>query len=76
VTGKEAGGITLELIKAGGEKIGKSAGNAVWLNATPYTLYQYCFNLPDVGMDELLHALTHISSEEIAAIDVNDTRSK
>ena len=46
-----------------GEKMGKSAGNAVWLDASltaPYDLYQYWMNVADDHVGHLLRALTFL----------------
>jgi len=49
--GEEAFGMTIPLlVDSQGNKLGKSAGNAIWLDpskTTPYDLYQYFVNLPD-----------------------------
>ncbi|CAG9330692.1 TYRS [Blepharisma stoltei] len=72
---KSAAGVTLPLLlTADGQKFGKSAGNALFLDenlTSPYLIYQYCFNLPDVGIKDLLLRLTFVSEEEI-----NETMSK
>lgn len=45
------------LTDSGGEKFGKSAGNAVWLDPTmtsPYAFYQYWLNAEDASVVKLL----------------------
>ena len=71
-TGKDAFGLLLPLVTAeGGQKFGKSEGNAVWLSkelSSPYDLYQF---LPDCRGFKLItlpwsrispHMLFHILS--------------
>ena len=51
-----------------GEKIGKSAGNAVWVNedkSSPYEYYQYFRNTPDELVEKFLKIFTEIPLEEI-----------
>ena len=51
-----------------GNKIGKSAGNAVWVNAdktSPYEYYQYFRNTPDDLVDKFLKLFTEIPLTEI-----------
>lgn len=55
-------GLTAPLLTtAKGEKIGKSAGNAIWLDAhltSPFDLYQYFIRLPDAAVPEYLSRFT------------------
>ena len=54
-----------------GEKIGKSAGNAVWVNedkTTPYEYYQYFRNTPDDLVEKFLKIFTEIPLDEIARL--------
>jgi tyrosyl-tRNA synthetase len=71
-TGEEAFGITYPLVEtASGEKFGKSAGNAVWIDpeqTSPYAFYQYWLNTNDADVDKFLKFFTFLSLEEIAAI--------
>lgn len=64
--------MTLPLVVSeSGSKFGKSAGNAVWLNAkktTPFELYQFFVRGPDSTVENLLRQLTFLSDEEIDAI--------
>lgn len=51
-----------------GEKIGKSAGNAVWVNeekTSPYEYYQYFRNISDDLVDKFLKIFTEIPLPEI-----------
>ena len=60
------------LITIGGEKMGKTAGNAVWLDAkrtSPYHLYQFFLRTEDADVGNFLRAYTHLSREEIEDLD-------
>lgn len=51
-----------------GNKIGKSAGNAVWVNeekTSPYEYYQYFRNTPDDLVEKFLKIFTEIPLQEI-----------
>jgi len=67
--GKEVFVLSTSLITdANGNKIGKSAGNAVWVNedkTTPYEYYQYFRNTPDDLVEKFLKIFTEIPLEEI-----------
>jgi tyrosyl-tRNA synthetase len=58
-------GVTTKLLtNSKGEKLGKSAGNALWLtgpDASPYALYQFLRNVPDSDVLRLLSSLTLLS---------------
>ncbi len=70
--GKEAFVLSTSLITdSNGNKIGKSAGNAVWLNedkTSPYEYYQYFRNTPDDLVDKFLKIFTEIPLAEIAKL--------
>ena len=70
--GKEVFVLSTSLITdSNGEKIGKSAGNAVWVNedkASPYEYYQYFRNTPDDLVEKFLKIFTEIPLEEIAEL--------
>ena len=54
-----------------GKKMGKSEGNAVWLDidkTSAYELYQYLFNLEDSMMEAYLKRFTFLSKPEIEEI--------
>jgi len=74
-TGGQAFGITFPLLTtSSGEKFGKSAGNAVWLDAnktSPYRFYQYWINTDDRDVERFLKLFTFLSLDEIAAIMQN-----
>ena len=70
--GKEVYVLSTSLITdSKGEKIGKSAGNAVWVNedkASPYEYYQYFRNTPDDLVEKFLKIFTEIPLDEIAKL--------
>ncbi len=54
-----------------GIKLGKSYGNALWLDrnkTSSYQLYQYMLNFEDVMMEDYLKRYTFLSKEEIESI--------
>ncbi len=67
--GKEAFVLSTSLITdSNGNKIGKSAGNAVWVNeekTSPYDYYQYFRNTPDDLVEKFLKVFTEIPLSEI-----------
>ena len=67
--GKEAFVLSTALITdAAGNKIGKSAGNAVWVNEdklSPYEYWQYFRNTPDELVEKFLKIFTEIPLDEI-----------
>lgn len=70
--GQQAYGLTFPLITtSSGEKFGKSAGNAVWLDpemTSPYQFYQYWIQTEDADVDRYLKFFTFLPLEQIAAI--------
>ncbi len=70
--GEHVGGVTLPLVTtASGEKFGKSAGNAVWLDparTSPYQFYQYWINADDRDVEGYLKFFTFLSVDEIDSI--------
>ncbi len=67
--GKQVYGMTFPLITAsGGEKFGKSAGNAIWLDGkktSPYEFYQYWRNIDDRDVENYLGIFTFLPMEEV-----------
>lgn len=67
--GKEAFVLSTSLITdSAGNKIGKSAGNAIWVNeekTSPYEYYQYFRNTPDDLVEKFLKIFTEIPLDEI-----------
>ena len=70
---KTAYGITFPLITtASGEKMGKTAQGAVWLDTTltaPYEYYQYWINTEDQDVARFLAYFTFLPMEEIRAVE-------
>ena len=59
------------LTTADGAKFGKSAGNAVWLDAgmtSPYAYYQYWFNAADADVERFLRLFTFLPLAEVADV--------
>uniref|UniRef100_A0ACB8FN50 Tyrosine--tRNA ligase, mitochondrial n=1 Tax=Sphaerodactylus townsendi TaxID=933632 RepID=A0ACB8FN50_9SAUR len=69
VTGEDVFGITVPLITSTtGNKLGKSAGNAVWLNrnrTSPFELYQFFVRQPDSIVKRYLQIFTFLPLPEI-----------
>ncbi|RKP06170.1 tyrosine-tRNA ligase [Thamnocephalis sphaerospora] len=65
-------GVTIPLLTTStGEKFGKSAGNAVWLDAhmtSYYDFYQFFMRVNDDDVERYLHIFTFLNSAEIEAI--------
>ncbi len=72
-TGKEAYAFTMPLILTkDGKKIGKSEGNAIWLDKTKtssYEMYQYFLNSDDTMVIDYLKVYTFLTPEEIMEIE-------
>ncbi len=66
-------GLTSPLITtASGEKMGKTAGGAIWLNAdrvSPYDYYQFWRNAADDDIGRFLRLFTTLPLEEIARLE-------
>ncbi|XP_059833990.1 tyrosine--tRNA ligase, mitochondrial isoform X3 [Hypanus sabinus] len=75
VTGQDVYGIMVPLVtSASGDKLGKTAGNALWLNrnkTSPFELYQYFVRQPDSHVERYLKLYTFIPLPEIESIMVN-----
>lgn len=73
IEGKEAYGFTMPLIlDATGKKIGKSEGNALWIDkekTSPYKIYQYFINTDDSLVVHYLKVFTFLSKEEIESLE-------
>jgi tyrosyl-tRNA synthetase len=71
--GGDAHVFTLPLVTtAAGEKFGKSAGNAIWLDAdrtSPYAFYQFWVNADDRDAGAYLRYFTLLPREEIEALE-------
>ncbi len=72
-TGKEAYGFTMPLVTTkDGKKLGKSEGNAVWLDknlTSPYEMYQVFINAEDEMVISYLKIFTFLTPEEIIEIE-------
>ncbi|WP_026660405.1 tyrosine--tRNA ligase [Butyrivibrio sp. AC2005] len=71
--GKDAHAMTITLLTdSQGKKMGKTAGNAVWLDpkkTSPYDFYQYWRNVDDADVDKCLKMLTFLPIEEIEEME-------
>ena len=71
--GKDAGGMTITLLlNSEGNKMGKTAKGAVWLDpdkTSPYEFYQYWRNVADEDVLKCIKLLTFIPLEEIKAME-------
>lgn len=59
------------IVDSQGRKLGKTSGNAIWLDAemtSPYDFFQYLRNIPDETVEQSLRQLTFISEEEIRGL--------
>ncbi len=78
--GKDAHAMTITLLTdSNGNKMGKTAGNAVWLDpnkTSPYDFYQYWRNVGDADVMKCLKMLTFLPLEQIAEMEtwVNTSR--
>jgi len=71
--GKDAHAMTITLLlNSEGNKMGKTAKGAVWLDpekTTPYEFYQYWRNIDDADVLKCLRMLTFLPLEQIDAMD-------
>ena len=71
--GKDAHAMTITLLTdSNGKKMGKTAGNAVWLDpnkTSPFEFYQYWRNVNDADVMKCIKMLTFISLEEIEEME-------
>ena len=71
--GKDAHAMTIALLTdSQGHKMGKTAGNAVWLDAdktSPYEFYQYWRNADDADVMKCVRMLTFLPLEQIDEMD-------
>ena len=70
--GKDAHAMTITLLTdSQGKKMGKTAGNAVWLDpnkTSPFEFYQYWRNVDDADVMKCIRMLTFLPMEEIEAM--------
>ncbi|XP_068169844.1 tyrosine--tRNA ligase, mitochondrial [Antennarius striatus] len=66
---EEVYGLTVPLVTCSvGDKLGKSAGNAVWLNrdrTSPFDLYQFFLRQPDANVERFLKLFTFLPLAEV-----------
>ncbi len=71
--GKDAHAMTITLLTdSQGKKMGKTAGNAVWLDpnkTSPFEFYQYWRNVGDADVLKCIRMLTFLPIEEIEKMD-------
>ena len=71
--GKDAHAMTITLLTdSNGNKMGKTAGNAVWLDpnkTSPYDFYQYWRNVGDEDVMNCIRMLTFLPMEQIREMD-------
>ena len=71
--GKDAHAMTITLLTdSQGKKMGKTAGNAVWLDpnmTSPYEFFQYWRNVADADVLKCIRLLTFLPLEEIDKMD-------
>ena len=71
--GQDAHAMTITLLTdSQGKKMGKTAGNAVWLDAnktSPYDFYQYWRNVDDADVLKCIRMLTFLPLEQINEMD-------
>jgi len=78
--GKDANAMTITLLTdSQGKKMGKTAGNAVWLDpakTSPYDFYQYWRNVGDDDVMKCIRMLTFLPLEQIDEMEEwrNDSR--
>uniref|UniRef100_A0A1A7WN42 Tyrosine--tRNA ligase n=1 Tax=Iconisemion striatum TaxID=60296 RepID=A0A1A7WN42_9TELE len=69
VTGEEVYGLTIPLVTSSvGDKLGKTAGNAVWLNrdkTSSFELYQFFLRQPDASVEGYLKLFTFLPLAEV-----------
>jgi tyrosyl-tRNA synthetase len=74
VSGKAAFGLTTPLLAtASGQKMGKTLGGAVWLNAdrlSPYDYWQMWRNAEDADVGRFLRLFTELPLDEIGRLEV------
>jgi tyrosyl-tRNA synthetase len=74
--GRALFGLTTPLLTAAsGDKMGKTAQGAVWLNAerlSPYEYWQFWRNTEDADVGRFLHLFTELPVDEIARLEMGD----
>jgi tyrosyl-tRNA synthetase len=69
----EVFGLSTELLlDASGKKVGKSEGNALWIDeelSSPFDYFQYFRNIADADIDKFLRVYTELSIDEIKELE-------
>ena len=72
IEGAEAFGLVTPLLTTStGQKMGKTAGGALWLDpelTSPYDFYQYWINIEDTSVERTLALLTPLPMDEVRAL--------
>uniref|UniRef100_A0A3P9MLD2 Tyrosine--tRNA ligase n=1 Tax=Oryzias latipes TaxID=8090 RepID=A0A3P9MLD2_ORYLA len=72
VRGEDVYGLTIPLVtNSMGDKLGKTAGNAVWLNrdkTSPFELYQFFLRQPDANVEGYLKLFTFLPLAEVESL--------
>ena len=72
IEGAEAFGLVTPLLTTStGQKMGKTAGGALWLDSeltSPYDFYQYWINIEDASIERTLALLTPLPMDEVRAL--------
>lgn len=72
-------GLTIPLLLTrDGKKLGKTEGNAIWLDAektTPFSLYQFFVRTPDDQIENLLKMLSFYTLNEIQEIMIEQNKA-
>ncbi|KAM9376036.1 tyrosine--tRNA ligase, mitochondrial [Pholidichthys leucotaenia] len=72
VSGEEVYGLTVPLVTSSvGDKLGKTAGNAVWLNGdkmSPFEFYQFFLRQPDANIESYLKLFTFLPLAEVESV--------
>ncbi|XP_061678509.1 tyrosine--tRNA ligase, mitochondrial [Syngnathoides biaculeatus] len=72
VSNEEVYGLTLPLVtSSSGDKLGKTAGNAVWLDrdrTSPFELYQFFLRQPDADVERYLKLFTFLPLAEVESL--------
>jgi len=78
VAGQSVHVMTTPLVTdAGGQKFGKSEGNAVWLDpgmTSPYAFYQHWINVEDASVGRLLRIFTDRDAGQIGELEESTTQ--
>ncbi|XP_061825412.2 tyrosine--tRNA ligase, mitochondrial [Nerophis lumbriciformis] len=72
MSGEEVYGLTIPLVTSSvGDKLGKTEGNAVWLNrdkTSPFELFQFFLRQPDASVEGYLKLFTFLPLAEVESV--------